>query len=177
MSNFRKVKRVEDVILIFQKVHAQIPSRLLMIGDGPERQNAEQLCRALGLGDEIRFLGKQDAVEELLAICDLFLMPSETESFGLAALEAMACEIPVISSNGGGLPEVNIHGVTGFLSDPGAVDEMAAYAVQLLENEEMLQQFRANALEQAQKFDLDTILPDYERYYEKVIARSVNKVE
>lgn len=177
MSNFRKVKRVEDVILIFQKVHAQIPSRLLMIGDGPERQNAEQLCRAIGLGDEIRFLGKQDAVEELLAICDLFLMPSETESFGLAALEAMACEIPVISSNGGGLPEVNIHGVTGFLSDPGAVDEMAAYAVQLLENEEMLQQFRANALEQAQKFDLDTILPDYERYYENVIARSVNKVE
>jgi N-acetyl-alpha-D-glucosaminyl L-malate synthase BshA len=177
MSNFRKVKRVEDVILIFKKVHAQIPSRLLMIGDGPERQNAEQLCRALGLGDEIRFLGKQDAVEELLAICDLFLMPSETESFGLAALEAMACEIPVISSNGGGLPEVNIHGVTGFLSDPGNVDEMATYAIQLLENEEMLQQFRANALEQAKRFDLDTILPDYERYYETVIARSVNKVE
>jgi L-malate glycosyltransferase len=177
MSNFRKVKRVEDAILIFQKVHAQIPSRLLMIGDGPERQNAEQLSRALGLGDEIRFLGKQDAVEELLAICDLFLMPSETESFGLAALEAMACEIPVISSNGGGLPEVNIHGVTGFLSDPGNVDEMAAYAIQLLENEEMLQQFRANALEQAKRFDLDTILPDYERYYETVIARSVNKVE
>ena len=177
MSNFRKVKRVEDAILIFQKVHAQIPSRLLMIGDGPERQNAEQLARALGLGDEIRFLGKQDAVEELLAICDLFLMPSETESFGLAALEAMACEIPVISSNGGGLPEVNIHGVTGFLSDPGNVDEMAAYAIQLLENEEMLQQFRANALEQAKRFDLDTILPDYERYYETVIARSVNKVE
>jgi L-malate glycosyltransferase len=177
MSNFRKVKRVEDVILIFQKVHAQIPSRLLMIGDGPERQNAEQLCREIGLCDEIRFLGKQDAVEELLAICDLFLMPSETESFGLAALEAMACEIPVISSNGGGLPEVNIHGVTGFLSDPGNVDEMAAYAIQLLQNEEMLQQFRANALEQAKRFDLDTILPDYERYYETVIARSVNKVE
>ena len=177
MSNFRKVKRVEDVILIFQKVHAQIPSRLLMIGDGPERQNAEQLCREIGLCDEIRFLGKQDAVEELLAICDLFLMPSETESFGLAALEAMACEIPVISSNGGGLPEVNIHGVTGFLSDSGNVAEMADYAIQLLQNEEMLQQFRANALEQAKRFDLDTILPDYERYYETVIARSVNKVE
>ena len=177
MSNFRKVKRVEDVILIFQKVHAQIPSRLLMIGDGPERQNAEQLCREIGLCDEIRFLGKQDAVEELLAICDLFLMPSETESFGLAALEAMACEIPVISSNGGGLPEVNIHGVTGFLSDSGNVAEMADYAIQLLQNEELLQQFRANALEQAKRFDLDTILPDYERYYETVIARSVNKVE
>ena len=176
-SNFRKVKRVEDAILIFQKVHEKVPSRLLMIGDGPERQNAEQLCREIGLCDEIRFLGKQDAIEELLAICDLFLMPSETESFGLAALEAMACEVPVVSSNGGGLPEVNIHGVTGFLSDPGKVDEMAGYAIQLLQNEEMLQRFRSNALQQAKRFDLDNILPDYEHYYEEVIQRSVNKIE
>jgi L-malate glycosyltransferase len=175
-SNFRKVKRVEDAILIFKQVHEQIPSRLLMIGDGPERQNAEQLCREIGLCDEIRFLGKQDAIEELLAICDLFLMPSESESFGLAALEAMACEVPVVSSNGGGLPEVNIHGVTGFLSDPGNVDEMAQYAIQLLKNDEMLQTFRANALKQAKRFDLDTILPDYENYYEEVIQRSVHKV-
>ncbi len=175
-SNFRKVKRVEDAILIFKQVHEQIPSRLLMIGDGPERQNAEQLCREIGLCDEIRFLGKQDAIEELLAICDLFLMPSESESFGLAALEAMACEVPVVSSNGGGLPEVNIHGVTGFLSDPGNVDEMAQYAIQLLKNDEMLQTFRANALQQAKRFDLDTILPDYENYYEEVIQRSVHKV-
>ncbi len=175
-SNFRKVKRVEDAILIFKQVHEQIPSRLLMIGDGPERQNAEQLCREIGLCDEIRFLGKQDAIEELLAICDLFLMPSESESFGLAALEAMACEVPVVSSNGGGLPEVNIHGVTGFLSDPGNVDEMAQYAIQLLQNDDMLKTFRANALQQAKRFDLDTILPDYENYYEEIIRRSVHKV-
>ncbi len=176
-SNFRKVKRVEDAILIFQKVQEKVPSRLLMIGDGPERQNAEQLCRELKVCDAVRFLGKQDAIEELLAICDLFLMPSESESFGLAALEAMACEVPVVSSNGGGLPEVNLHGVTGFLSDPGNVAEMAQYAIQLLQDDEMLQQFRANALQQAQRFDLDNILPHYERYYERIIAQSVNKVE
>lgn len=176
-SNFRKVKRVEDAVLIFKQVHEKVPSRLLMIGDGPERQHAEQLCRDIGLCNEVRFLGKQDAIEELLAICDLFLMPSESESFGLAALEAMACEVPVVSSNGGGLPEVNIHGVTGFLSDPGNVDEMAKYAIQLLENDEMLQKFRENALKQAQRFDLNTILPDYETYYEEVIRNSVYIVE
>jgi N-acetyl-alpha-D-glucosaminyl L-malate synthase BshA len=173
-SNFRKVKRVEDAILIFDQVAKKIPSKLLMIGDGPERQHAEQLCRELGLDNEVRFLGKQDAIEELLAICDLFLMPSESESFGLAALEAMACEVPVVSSNGGGLPEVNEHGVTGFLSDPGNVDEMAMYAIRLLQDEEMLQQFRKNALKQAQRFDLNNILPDYERYYEEVIAQSLS---
>jgi L-malate glycosyltransferase len=176
-SNFRKVKRVEDAILIFQKVHEKVPSRLLMIGDGPERQNAEQLCREIDLCHAIRFLGKQDAIEELLAICDLFLMPSESESFGLAALEAMACEVPVVSSNGGGLPEVNTHGVTGFLSDPGNVAEMAHFAIQLLQDDDMLQRFRANALQQAQRFDLENILPHYERYYRQVIERSVNKVE
>src|SRR5690606_11349120 len=114
VSNFRKVKRVEDVIYIFQKVHNEIPSKLLMIGDGPERKNMEDLCRKLNLCDNIRFLGKQDAIEELLSIADVFLLPSETESFGLAALEAMACEVPVISSNAGGIPEVNIDGVTGY---------------------------------------------------------------
>ncbi len=148
-----------------------------MIGDGPERQNAEQLCRELNLCDHVRFLGKQDPIEELLAICDLFLMPSESESFGLAALEAMACEVPVISSNGGGLPEVNLHGITGFLSDPGKVDEMANYAIQLLENDEMLLQFRENALKQAQRFSLDQILPDYERYYEEILQSSHQKVD
>lgn len=176
-SNFRKVKRVEDVILIFQKVYEKLPAKLLMIGDGPERQHAERLCREIGLCDEVRFLGKQDAIEELLAICDLFIMPSESESFGLAALEAMACEVPVLSSNGGGLPEVNIHGVTGFLSDPGKVDEMAAYAIQLLSDDEMLSRFRQNALAQAKRFDIDNVLPDYEAYYEEVLARSVTKVE
>lgn len=173
-SNFRKVKRVEDVIHIFKKVHDELPAKLLMIGDGPERQPAERLCREIGLCDDVRFLGKQDAIEELLSICDLFIMPSESESFGLAALEAMACEVPVLSSNGGGLPEVNIHGVTGFLSDPGKVDEMATYAVQLLRDDAMLATFRANALAQAQRFDIETILPDYEAYYEEVLARSEN---
>lgn len=176
-SNFRKVKRIEDAIRIFKRVHEAVPSKLLMIGDGPERQNAEQLCRELHLCDHVRFLGKQDPIEELLAICDLFLMPSESESFGLAALEAMACEVPVISSNGGGLPEVNLHGVTGFLSDPGKVDEMASYAIQLLENEQMLLQFRENALQQAQRFALDQILPDYERYYEEILRDSHQKVD
>ncbi len=176
-SNFRKVKRVEDVILIFKQVHDHVPSKLLMIGDGPERQNAERMCRQMGLCDEVRFLGKQDAIEELLAICDLFVMPSESESFGLAALEAMACEVPVISSNSGGLPEVNIHGVTGFLSDAGNVDEMAKHAIDLLQNDEMLAHFRANALAQARRFDIDNILPDYEAYYEEVLERSVVKIE
>jgi L-malate glycosyltransferase len=176
-SNFRKVKRVEDVILIFKKILDKVPSKLLMIGDGPERQNCERLCRDLGISDSVRFLGKQSAIEELLAICDLFVIPSESESFGLAALEAMACEVPVISSNSGGLPEVNIHGVTGFLSDPGNVDEMGDYAVQLLQNEEMLAQFRSNALAQARRFDIENILPHYEDYYKQVLKESVHKVE
>jgi L-malate glycosyltransferase len=176
-SNFRKVKRVEDVILIFKKVYDKVPSKLLMIGDGPERQNAERMCRQLGLCDEVRFLGKQDAIEELLAICDLFIIPSESESFGLAALEAMACEVPVISSNSGGLPEVNIHGVTGFMSDAGNISEMARHAIELLQDDEMLARFRANALAQARRFDIDNVLPDYEAYYEQVLEQSVVKVE
>ncbi len=176
-SNFRRVKRVEDVVRVFKQVREKLPSKLLMIGDGPERQNAERLCRELGTCDDVRFLGKQDAIEELLAICDLFIMPSESESFGLAALEAMACEVPVISTNAGGLPEVNIHGVTGFLTDPGDVDAMARYAIQLLSDEEMLSQFRKNALAQAQVFDIDNILPEYERIYEEVLLNSAVKVE
>ncbi|TNE61004.1 MAG: N-acetyl-alpha-D-glucosaminyl L-malate synthase BshA [Bacteroidetes bacterium] len=172
-SNFRKVKRVEDVIHIFKQVHDQVPSKLLMIGDGPERQNTERLCRQFNLCDDVRFLGKQDAIEELLAICDLFIIPSESESFGLAALEAMACEVPVISSNSGGLPEVNTHGVTGFLSDPGDIDGMARHAIELLQNEQMLEQFRKNALAQAKRFDLSNILPHYEAYYQAVLERSV----
>ena len=176
-SNFRKVKRVDDVIYIFKKVHEKIPSKLLLIGDGPERRKMEDLCRKIGLCDEIRFLGKQDAVEELLAVSDLFLMPSGSESFGLAALEAMACEVPVISSNVGGLPELNINGVTGFLSKLGNVDEMAKNAITLLENEDLLNKFRHNALKQAKCFDLDNILPEYEKYYEYIIKKSVHKTE
>lgn len=174
-SNFRKVKRVQDVIQIFKRIRDQLPATLLLIGDGPERQNLEALCRQLGLCDEIRFLGKQDAVEELLAVSDLFLMPSESESFGLAALEAMACEVPVISSNTGGLPEVNIHGKTGFLSDVGNVEEMAKYALKILNDEELLKEFRANALEQAKQFDIQKILPEYEAYYQHILDTAVHK--
>ncbi|MBK8554525.1 MAG: N-acetyl-alpha-D-glucosaminyl L-malate synthase BshA [Lewinellaceae bacterium] len=172
-SNFRKVKRVEDVVQIFKRINKKVPSKLLMIGDGPERPNAERLCRELKICDDVRFLGKQDAIEELLAICDLFVIPSENESFGLSALEAMACEVPVISSDSGGLPEVNIHGKTGFLSAPGDVDAMAAHAIELLQNEDMLMQFRKNALEQARRFDIHNVLPEYEAYYEEVLANSV----
>ncbi len=174
-SNFRKVKRVDDVIFIFKKVHEQIPSKLLLIGDGPERRKLEDLCRSIGLCDEIRFLGKQDAVEELLAISDLFLMPSGSESFGLAALEAMACEVPVISSDVGGLPELNIHGKTGFLSKLGHVDEMAQNALLLLEDETLLNEFRHNALEQAKRFDIENILPEYEKYYDYILNKKVYK--
>jgi N-acetyl-alpha-D-glucosaminyl L-malate synthase BshA len=172
-SNFRKVKRVADVIHIFKRVREKIPSKLLLIGDGPERQDLEDLCRQLGTCDDIRFLGKQEAVEELLAIADVFVMPSANESFGLAALEAMACEVPVISTNVGGLPEVNIQGVTGFMSNVGDIDEMAANTIYLLSDDVILNQFKKNALAQAKKFDIHNILPLYENYYEKVIRRSV----
>jgi len=173
VSNFRKVKRVGDVIKIFEKVYAETPCKLLLIGDGPERQNAEELCRKIGLCEEVRFLGKQDAVEELLAVADLFILPSASESFGLAALEAMACEVPVISSNVGGIPEVNIHGETGFHSELGDIEDMAKNAIYLLKNEDVLEKFRKNALKQAQTFHIDKILPQYENYYQKVIRESV----
>lgn len=174
-SNFRKVKRVEDVVRVFKHINKAIPSKLLLIGDGPERQHLEDLCRRLDLCDEVRFLGKQDAIEELLAISDLFLIPSANESFGLAALEAMACEVPVISSNIGGLPEVNIHGKTGFLSEVGDIDSMASNAIRILKDEELLHQFRANALKQAKRFDIENILPQYEAYYEEVREAAMEK--
>src|SRR5476649_2121983 len=145
-SNFRKVKRTEDVVRIFAKVSAVIPSKLLMVGDGQERPECEQLCRDLGVADDVRFLGKQDAIEEILSVSDLFLMPSESESFGLAALEAMACKVPVISTNAGGLPELNLEGVTGFLIDVGDVEGMAEKAVYVLEDETRLNTFKENAL-------------------------------
>jgi L-malate glycosyltransferase len=173
VSNFRKVKRVEDVLKVFEKVYREMPSKLMLIGDGPERHNMEELCRRMELCHETRFLGKQDAIEELLAISDLFVIPSGSESFGLAALEAMACEVPVISSNVGGLPEVNIHGKTGYLSELGDVEDMAANAISILQDEQKLHQFRHNALEQARRFDINTILPQYEQYYEEVVKEAV----
>ncbi|MBK8347511.1 MAG: N-acetyl-alpha-D-glucosaminyl L-malate synthase BshA [Saprospiraceae bacterium] len=172
ISNFRKVKRVEDVIQIFGIVSKRVNTKLLLIGDGPERKTMEDLCRSLHLCDGIRFLGKQEAVEELLAVADLFILPSETESFGLAALEAMACEVPVISSNAGGLPEVNIDGVTGYMCEVGDVDGMAARCIELLEDEESLTVFRKNAFIQAKRFDIKEILPHYENYYLEIIARN-----
>lgn len=171
-SNFRKVKRVQDVVKVFQKVVDVMPAKLLMIGDGPERAGCEELCRSMGICKDIRFLGKQDAIEELLAVTDVFVLPSGNESFGLAALEAMACEVPVISSNIGGLPEVNIEGETGFLRDVGDVDSMAAATIDLLQNPEKLQHFRENARKQAERFNIDIILPQYEAYYEEVLEIS-----
>ena len=167
-SNFRKVKRVEDVIHVFCKISEKIPAKLLMIGDGPERQNAEKLVRSLCDKMDVRFLGKQEAVEELLAIADVFLLPSESESFGLSALEAMACEVPVVSSNAGGIPEVNIDGETGFLLNVGDVQGMANRCLELLQDEAMLAQFKKNAFAQAQRFDITSILPKYEAFYIKI---------
>lgn len=174
-SNFRQVKRTDDVIKIFRKVLDAVPSKLLLVGDGPERQNMEQLCRDLQLEEHVRFLGKQEAVEELLAVSDLFLFPSETESFGLAALEAMACQVPVISTNAGGIPEMNIDGVTGYMSGVGDVEKMSNDAIGLLTDEKKLNLFKQNALNRAREFDIVKILPQYEDYYRLVIERS--KVE
>jgi L-malate glycosyltransferase len=173
-SNFRKVKRVTDVVRIFANIHSEIPSKLLMIGDGPDRGKAEKLCRDLNITDDVRFLGKLEAVEEVLSVADLFLMPSEKESFGLAALEAMACEVPVISSNTGGIPELNVQGVTGFLSPVGDVDDMTRKALFILDKDN-LPRFKENAVARAKEFDITRILPLYESYYNKILVRSTAK--
>jgi N-acetyl-alpha-D-glucosaminyl L-malate synthase BshA len=167
-SNFRRVKRIDDIIKVFAKLKKLIPSKLLLVGDGPERAAMEQLSRDLGLGEDVRFVGKLDAIEEVLSVADLFLMPSEKESFGLAALEAMACEVPVISSNTGGIPELNIQGVTGFLSNVGDIEDMVKNAYYILQDEN-LPRFRANALAHAQTFDISNIVPRYEAYYERIL--------
>jgi len=169
VSNFRKVKRVEDVVKMFGEVRKKIPSKLFLVGDGPERMGTEILCRNLGICEDVRFLGKQDAVEELLAVSDLFILPSETESFGLAALEAMAVEVPVISSNAGGLSEINIQGKTGFMSNVGDFEDMAKNAIYILQDGTRLKEFKKNALTHAKTFDIANILPLYETYYDKVI--------
>lgn len=175
-SNFRKVKRTSDVIKMFKLILDKIPSKLLMVGDGPDRANNEQLCRDLDICDHVRFLGKQDAIEEILSVSDLFLMPSETESFGLAALEAMACKVPVITSNAGGLPELNVDGFCGYMSNVGDVDDMAAKAISILEDDEVLNRFKENAFTRAQDFDLKKILPLYIGFYNKIIEKNAAKV-
>ncbi|MBK6978825.1 MAG: N-acetyl-alpha-D-glucosaminyl L-malate synthase BshA [Cytophagaceae bacterium] len=169
-SNFRKVKRVEDIIRAFAKIRLEVPSKLLMVGDGEERQKMEELCRKLDLCEDVRFIGKLDAIEEVLSVADLFLMPSEKESFGLAALEAMACEVPVISSNIGGLAELNIHGETGFLSNVGDIDDMVKNAIFVLKDEN-LPIFKKNALQRAKLFDLNLIVPKYESFYKTIMKK------
>ena len=173
-SNFRKVKRTADVIRMFEKILTKIPSKLLMVGDGPECAYDEKLCRSLNITDHVRFLGKQDAIEEILSVSDLFLMPSESESFGLAALEAMACKVPAITSNAGGLPEVNINGVTGYVSKIGDTDDMAKNAISILEDDDVLNRFKENAFSRAKDFDLKKILPEYVNFYNQVIEKQLS---
>ncbi|MDA6070215.1 N-acetyl-alpha-D-glucosaminyl L-malate synthase BshA [Flavobacterium sp. AC] len=169
ISNFRKVKRIPDIIKIFYNIQKEIPSKLMMVGDGPEKEKAEVLCMELGIYDKVIFFGNSNEIDKILCMTDLFLLPSETESFGLAALEAMACGVPVISSNSGGLPEVNFDGFSGYLSDVGNVDEMAANAIKILKDDAVLNQFKENALEVAKKFDIKNILPKYEALYQRAI--------
>lgn len=168
-SNFRKVKRVDDVIRTFLKINEQLPSKLLLLGDGPERPYVESLCRDCVVCDKIKFLGKQEQMEDILPIADLFLLTSEYESFGLAALEAMAAEVPVISTNAGGLPEIVINGYCGYMSNVGDVEDMSKNALAILSDENITKQFKANALTQAKKFDIANIVPQYEALYKRVI--------
>ncbi len=171
-SNFRKIKRVEDVINTFLLVNKEIPSKLLLLGDGPERPFAESICRDCVGVQDIRFLGKQEQMEDILPLADLFLLTSEYESFGLAALEAMAAEVPVISTNAGGLPEININGFSGYMSNVGDVEDMCRNAIAILKDPETHQRFKANALIQAKKFDIDNIVPQYEQLYQRLIYES-----
>ena len=165
-SNFRKVKRVQDVIKIFTKIREKIPAKLLLVGDGPERSKMEELCRETGNCGDSRFLGKLESVEEVLSVSDLFIMPSEKESFGLAALEAMACQVPVICTDAGGLPELNINGFSGYVSKIGDIEDMAKNAFHIL-NDRNLPKFKSAALSRAKEFDIEIILPMYEAVYEK----------
>ena len=170
ISNFRKVKRIPDVIDIFHRIQLEVPAVLLMVGEGPEREGAEQLCKELGIQDRVRFLGKSNEIDKILCFSDLFVLPSEAESFGLAALEAMVNKVPVISSNAGGIPEVNIEGVTGYLSNVGNIADMAQNGIRILQNDAVLATFKENARKEAAKFDINNIVPLYEEVYEKALA-------
>jgi len=171
ISNFRKVKRIPDVIKIFHKIQQQIPAKLMMVGDGPEKEKAEYLCQELGILDKVIFFGNSNEIDKILSYTDLFLLPSETESFGLAALEAMAWSVPVISSNSGGLPEVNFDGISGYLSQVGNTDEMAENALKILQDDATLNKFKENALSIAKQFNIKNILPLYEELYQKAINK------
>jgi N-acetyl-alpha-D-glucosaminyl L-malate synthase BshA len=167
ISNFRKVKRIPDVVHVFKRIQDKIPAKLMMVGEGPEKEEAEKLCEKLGIKDRVVFLGNSNEIDRILCFSDLFLLPSESESFGLAALEAMINKVPVVSSNAGGIPEVNKHGITGFLSNIGDVDEMAENAVNILKDDNTLEKFKAEAFNWALQFDILNILPMYEEVYEK----------
>jgi N-acetyl-alpha-D-glucosaminyl L-malate synthase BshA len=171
ISNFRKVKRIPDIIKIFHLIQKEIPAKLMMVGDGPEKERAEILCQELGIFDKVIFFGNSNEIDKILCQTDLFLLPSKTESFGLVALEAMACGVPVISSNAGGLPEVNINGFSGYLSPVGDVKAMAKNALKILKNQDTLNEFKKNAFVAAQKFDIKKILPLYEDLYRRAIAK------
>lgn len=164
-SNFRKIKRVQDVVRIFDQVLQKVPAKLLFVGDGPERNTAEDLARELGVCDHVRFVGKQEQMEDILAIADLFLLTSEYESFGLAALEAMASGVPVISTNAGGLREINIEGKTGYTSDVGDIASMSQHALHILSSDTVLKEFKKHAAEHARKYDISIIVPAYEKLY------------
>lgn len=171
VSNLRSVKRVKDVIEVFDRIQKKTKAKLIIVGEGPEREYCERLCATKGIEDKVLFLGNSNEVDKILCFTDLFILPSEKESFGLAALEAMACGVPVISSNTGGLPEVNIHGVSGFLSDVGNVDEMAENALKILASDETLAKFKNQAIEAAMVYDTKKIVPLYEKLYEEAILQ------
>jgi len=171
ISNLRPVKRVQDVISVFYNIQKEIPAKLMLVGEGPERENIELQCQKLGISDKVIFFGKSNEIDKILCFSDLFLLPSETESFGLAALEAMASSVAVISSNTGGIPEVNIHGVSGFLSNVGDVEDMTKNALYILKDKTRLETFKANARKEALKFDLHKIVPQYEIIYEDTLSK------
>ena len=175
ISNFRAVKHIPDVIHIFNKIQQEIPAKLVMVGEGPEKENAEFLCEQLGIMDKVHFLGNSNEIDRILCFSDLFLLPSKSESFGLAALEAMINRVPVISTNAGGIPEVNIHGVTGYLSDVGDVEDMASNALKILKDDKTLEEFKENAVKVAQKFDILNVLPLYESIYLKAYNTRLEK--
>ncbi len=169
ISNFRALKRVQDVIKIFYEVRKKLEAKLLLVGDGPDRSDCEQLVRELEISEHVRFMGKQDALVELLSVSDIFMIPSQSESFGLSALEAMSCGVPVISSSVGGLPELNLHNETGYIAEIGDVDRMAKYAVDLLSDKKKYELFSKNARKRAEEFSEDKIVPQYEKFYEQIV--------
>lgn len=174
ISNFRKVKRINDIINVFYNIQKEIPATLMMVGEGPEKEPAEVLCERLGIEDKVKFLGNSGEIDKILCFSDLFLLPSETESFGLAALEAMASGVPVISSNTGGIPEVNIEGVSGYLSNVGDIEHMTQNALKILRDDTVLERFKANAKEVAGNFDIHEIVPVYEEIYKQALVNCLS---